>query len=216
MNDETTPKSPSESDIETPASEAAPEPDAPVAGGSRASRWGFAVVAAIALVALFWPRSEDDSRINLESVRRPGKGAAAPVGMLIDAGGRPATLGTRMAPVTLIHFWATWCPPCIPEVPSILRLADEHAGNHDFSLVMIAVQDEVEKVRTFLGSRTDESLFDHDWKVTHSYGTKKVPETHLVIRGELVESFIGATDWDDREIRQRIAEALASVQEQEG
>ncbi len=205
MNDEPTLPSPSEA-----ASGARP------AGAPPALRWGFAAVAVIALAALFWPRSEDD-RVNFQAVRRQhAKGTAAPVGMLVDSGGRPVTLGNRMAPVTLIHFWATWCPPCIGEIPSILRLADDHATNHDFSLVMIAVQDEVAKVKTFLGSRIDESLFDHDWKVTHSYNTEKVPETHLVVGGEMVESFIGATDWDAPDIRQRIDEALAAVQGEEG
>ena len=209
MNDEKTPPSP-----EAPVTETAGGPSP--AGASPASRWGFAIVAVIALAALFWPRSEDD-RVNFQVVRREhAKGPAAPVGTLIDSSGRQVPLGTRMAPVTLIHFWATWCPPCIGEIPSILRLADDYAADHDFSLVMIAVQDEVAKVKTFLGSRTGESLFDHDWRVTHSYGTEKVPETHLVVGGELVESFIGATNWDAPETRERIAEALAEVQGEEG
>lgn len=210
MSNETTHPSPPAADLATSSESGR------LAGTGRASRWGFAIVAAVALAALFWPRSGDD-RINFEVVRRAhAQGTAAPTGMLIDSTGRPSPLGPHLAPVTLIHFWATWCPPCISEVPSILRLADDYAGNHDFSLVMIAVQDEVDKVKLFLGDRIDEALFDHDWKVTHSYGTAKVPETHLVVGGELVESFIGATDWDAPENRQRIGEALAAVQGKEG
>lgn len=189
----------------TPAPEA---PEAP-AHETHLSRWGFAVVALVAGAALFWPSSEE--KINLSAYRRVGAGQAAPVGMLIDSTGRPIPIGQRMAPVTLVHFWATWCPPCITEIPSIMRLADEHAVDHNFSLVMIAVADDVEKGQTFLGSRVNEALFDHDWKLAHSYGTDKVPETHLVIDGELVESFIGATDWDQPEIRRRIADALAAA-----
>ena len=171
---------------------------------------GFATVAVCALVALFWPRS-DGERINLEAFRRPAQGQAAPPGMLVDSGGRPAPLASRSAPVTLVHFWSTWCPPCIQEIPSILRLADSHANNHNFALLMIAVQDDVEKASTFLGSRVSEALFDHDWKVSHGFGTKKLPETHLVVKGQMVESFIGATNWDNPDIRQIIEEALASL-----
>ena len=189
----------------------APTPEAPEAPAheSHLARWGFGAVVLVAAVALFWPGSEE--RVNLSPYRRVGTGQAAPVGMLIDSTGRPIPIGQRMAPVTLVHFWATWCPPCITEIPSIMRLADEHAGNHDFSLVMIAVADDVEKGQTFLGSRVDEALFDHDWKLAHSYGTEKVPETHLVVNGKLVESFIGATNWDDPEIRRRIEDALAAA-----
>ncbi len=189
-------------------------PEGAHASHGHMARWGFPIVAVIALVALFWPRSEDD-RINFQAFRREMRGEAAPAGMLIDSGGRPIPLAKRMAPVTLVHFWATWCPPCIAEVPSILRLADDYT-DHNFSLVMIAVQDDIEKVSTFLGDRTSEALFDHDWKLTHSYGTEKVPETHLVVRGQIVESFIGATNWDDAENRKRVDEALAQLQDNQG
>ncbi|MCP3959726.1 MAG: TlpA family protein disulfide reductase [bacterium] len=187
--------------------------DTPHESHSPAARWGFAAVVVVALVAVFWPAS--DEKINFQAFRRVQEGQAAPVGMLIDSSGRPIPLGTRMAPVTLVHFWATWCPPCITEIPSILRMADHHSGDHNFSLIMIAVQDDVEKAGTFLGKRVNEALFDHDWKLTHSYGTEKVPETHLVVKNKLVESFIGATNWDDPEIRQRLQAALDAVQDDE-
>ena len=193
-------------------------PEAPVADAGHQShsggaRWAFPIVAVLALVALFWPSS--DERLNLESFRRTAKGQAAPVGMLIDSAGRPTPLGKRIRPVTLVHFWATWCPPCITEIPSILRLADDYTPDHDFALVMIAVADDIEKAGTFLGNRLDEALFDHDWKLSHSYGTEKVPETHLVVGGKVVESFIGATDWSQPEIRQRLDQALAEVRDTE-
>ena len=108
----------------TPA-ESAPE-GAPHEGHSHASRWAFPVIVAIALVAVFWPSS--DERINFQAFRRAQEGQAAPVGMLIDSSGRPIPLGTRIAPVTLVHFWASWCPPCITEIPSILRLADSYSA----------------------------------------------------------------------------------------
>lgn len=173
-------------------------PETTAGGSSRQTRIGVAVIVACALAAMFWPRGDG---------RRD-----APPGMLIDSGGRPVTLASRMAPVTLVHLWSTWCPPCIDEVPSIQRLERDYAGNHNFALLMIAVDDDAEKVKTFLGDGIHASLFDHDWKVAHRYGTRKLPETHLVVRGEIVHSFIGATDWDRPDVRQRIEEALAAVQ----
>ena len=200
---DTTPD-PAPSDVGPTAEGLAPE------GHDRVARVGFGVVVGLALVAVFWPKS--DERINFQAFTRAQAGQAAPVGMLVDSSGRPVPLGTRMAPVTLVHFWATWCPPCITEIPSILRLADEYSNDHNFSLLMIAVADDIEKAKTFLGHRFTESLYDHDWKLTHSYGTEKVPETHLVVRGKIVESFIGATDWDKPEIRQRVIAALEAAQ----
>ncbi len=177
-------------------------PDKTEAGGeakviSWLQRVGVLVIAAAALAVLFWPEGDG---------RRPG-----PPGLLIDTTGQQVTLGSRMAPVTLVHFWATWCPPCLQEVPSIRRLNTDMAGNHNFSLLMIAVNDDHEKVKNFLGEFGHDSLFDQGWKLAHSYDTRKLPETHLVVRGEIVESFIGATNWDDPKIRQKIQDALAEA-----
>jgi cytochrome c biogenesis protein CcmG, thiol:disulfide interchange protein DsbE len=200
-----------------PSATTAADPTAGQAAASKASRgqpWIVGLVAILTLVALFWPRS--DERINFQASFRKSRGGQAPPGMLVDSGGRPTPLASRTAPVTLVHFWSTWCPPCITEIPSILRMADAFAQDHHFSLVMIAVQDDVDKAQTFLGKRVTEALFDHDWKVAHSFGTEKLPETHLVVQGKLVESFIGATDWDDPDNRSTIQKALASVEENEG
>lgn len=162
-------------------------------------KWFFAAIVLCALIALFWPRG-DGSR-------------QAPPGMLVDDGGRPVPLATRSAKVTLVHFWSTWCPPCLDEVPAILRLADDLRGEHDFAMVMIAVADDTEKVKTFLGPDIGSSLFDHDWKVAKSYKTDKLPETHLVVNRRIVEVFVGATDWDDPKIRRRIDQALEEARQ---
>ena len=159
------------------------------------SRFGVVFAVVFALLALFWEKSE----------------GTAPAGNLVDSSGQVVTLATQMAPVTLVHFWATWCPPCLDEVPAIQRLAEKHSTDHNFSLVMVAVNDDPEKVKTFLGDRFPDNLFDPDWKIAHRFGTRKLPETHLVVRGEVVESFIGATDWDAPQPRQMIADALASL-----
>lgn len=182
-----------------PSQSSAPVP----AEKKKQARWGVAAVLICALVAIFWPADDGP---------RP-----APPGMLVDDGGRPITLANRKSTVTLIHFWSTWCPPCLDEVPSILKLEEELRSEHHFSLIMIAVDDDTEKVRTFLHDDIGKTLFDHDWKVTKSYGTDKLPETYLVVKDEIVHKFVGATDWQDPKTRRRIDEALAQVKsEQQG
>jgi thiol-disulfide isomerase/thioredoxin len=147
-------------------------------------------VALAVLVMIFWPR---------------GQGGAAPGGFLLDGGGRPSPMGSRLAPVTLVHFWATWCPPCIQETPAIQRLAADLAGQHDFSFLMIAVADRKEKVERFLGpAAADMVLYDPSWEVAHRYGTDQVPETYLVVRGKVIQKFVGATDWDNPDLRRRL------------
>ncbi|MGD2115094.1 MAG: TlpA disulfide reductase family protein [Acidobacteriota bacterium] len=152
-------------------------------------------VALLAAAVLFWPRGAGNEE--------------APGGFLIDAGGRPVPVAARMAPVTLVHFWATWCPPCMTEVPSLDRLADDFAEYlGDFTILMVAVDDDRERVEDFVGDRASSVLYDPSWEVTHRYGTRKLPETYLVVRGTVKERWIGPQDWGDEDIRAQIREAI--------
>lgn len=172
----------------------APATSEPAAGLSKQAKLGVALLVVCALAALFWPRG--------------GKTFKEPGGFPLDLDGRPAKLGSQLAPVSLVHFWATWCPPCIDEIPSLQRLVRDFRDQEDFSVVMIAVNDEKDKVTPFLGPGWDMVLFDPTWDVAKRYGTDKLPETYLVVRGEVIEKFVGATNWDDPKLRERLTSLL--------
>jgi thiol-disulfide isomerase/thioredoxin len=172
----------------------APDPVPPDKLGAQA-RWLVAAVAVAAAAVLFWPH---------------GEAAEAPGGFLLDGDGRPQPLAARMAPVTLVHFWATWCPPCITEIPALERLWTDLGDRPDFEVVMIAVDDTNEKVEPFVGHRAAMMLYDPAWEVAHRYGTRKLPETYLVVGGRVVERWIGAQNWDEPRIRRQIDAHLAS------
>ena len=159
------------------------------------ARLGLAALALCALAALFWPRGDG-------TFREPG-------GSLYDSTGKSATLGPRLAPVTLVHFWATWCPPCIEEIPALQRLVRDFGGRHDFAVLMVAVSDSADKVRSFIGpGAADAVLFDPKWEVANRYGTSKLPETYLIVGGQVVRKFVGMTNWDDPQLRAEIAARL--------
>ncbi|HEV2855390.1 MAG TPA: TlpA disulfide reductase family protein [Thermoanaerobaculia bacterium] len=158
------------------------------------ARLGLLALAVCALSALFWPRG--------------GKTFQEPGGFLFDASGQAATIGPRLAPVTLVHFWATWCPPCIQEIPALQRLSRDFSSRHGFKVLMVAVNDSNEKVRTFLGSGAEGVLFDPRWEVANRYGTDKLPETYLVVNGKVVRKFVGMTDWDDPSLRRELESRL--------
>lgn len=158
----------------------------------------MAILVAAALAALFWPRGDG-------TFKEPG-------GFLYDASGRATTLGPRLAPVTLVHFWATWCPPCIEEIPALQRLARDFSAHEDFAIVMVAVQDTTEKVQSFLGPSADMALYDPKGDVANRYGTQKLPETYIVVGGDVVEKFEGMTQWDSPEIRERLSSLLAATE----
>lgn len=159
-----------------------------------------AVIGAVvvcALLAMFWP-SDGGKRGFLD-------------GKLYDSGGHEVFLSTRMAKVSLIHFWSTWCLPCLDELPEVQRLKDDYTDNSDFALIFIAVADDEDKVAEFLGPRLHENLFDPDWQVTKRFDTHKLPESHIVVDGRIVDSFIGVTEWGSAPVRQRIDTALRNA-----
>jgi thiol-disulfide isomerase/thioredoxin len=171
--------------------------DAAARGVGRQSLAVALVITALSLGVLLWPRGGDVT-------------AAAPGGFLLDATGRAATLGSRLAPVTLVHFWATWCPPCIEESPALDRLNHDLAGRREFGLLRVAVADSPARVATFLGQGAATVLYDPQWDVAHRYGTDQLPETYLVVHGRIVEKFIGEVNWDDPAVRQKIDSRLSA------
>lgn len=181
---------------ETPVDKTPPDSTAGAATGlGKQSKLILAAIIVLALVALLWPR---------------GKAAEKdPASFLLDDHARATTLASHLAPVTLVHFWASWCAPCVTEVPSIERLASDFSNHPDFRVLMVAVADQVEQVRTFLGPQAAQSvLFDPNWRVAHRFGTKKLPETYLMVDGKSVKKYIGATNWGSPVVRAEIRHYL--------
>lgn len=162
-------------------------------------RWLIPILVVCALGALFWPK---------------GSGKVAPGGKVEDRDGGRVELEDQYRKVTLVHFWATWCLPCRDEMPKLQRLAGELAARPDFALLMVAVADDRKKVAAFLaeakaGSAPPATYFDEGWSVSKSWGSNQLPETHLLVDGKWIHSFIGAQDWDDPAVRARVQDALA-------
>jgi len=173
---------------------AAPASDPPASPGSL--RWLLIVVAVAALAAVFYPRAS-------------GRVARGPGGFLVGPDGRPVSLESQLAPVTLIHFWASWCPPCRTELPLMVRYARDIAAP-GVKVLFVAVAEDPQVSRRFLAADDVELLFDPTWDVAHRFGTDALPETHVVVGGQVVRSFIGGADWDDPGLRAELQKWTAT------
>ena len=116
-----------------------------------------------------------------------------------------ATTGPQAYPnqVVLVNFWATYCAPCVDEMPSLEQIWQDY---RDEGLVVLAVSldENAEDVAEFQKrfGITFPLAHDPDWKVANSYGTEKVPETYLVARnGEVRTKVMGAIDWASPQTR---------------
>lgn len=112
--------------------------------------------------------------------------------------GREVQLAALRGKVVFINVWATWCPPCIEEMPTIQRL---HERLHPKGLEILAVSLDVlgaQVVVPFMQTRrlSFTALLDTKSVVQRLYQTTGVPESFIVDkRGMLVEKIVGPRDW---------------------
>ena len=114
-------------------------------------------------------------------------------------GGGEIDLSSLRGKTVLVNFWATWCPPCREEMPSLSRLAQSF-DPQSFEVVTVSVDDGWEPVEKFLAApRTPYRVaLDEGAKVSRTYGTTKYPESYLVDRdGKLRLKFVGPRNWTD-------------------
>ena len=101
--------------------------------------------------------------------------------------------------VVVLNFWATWCPPCVMETPSLEQFATEMKSD-GVTVIGISVDENGQQLRQFVKEYhlTYPVARDPSAALAHRYGTFKFPETYIIGRdGHVAEKIIGATDWAD-------------------
>jgi peroxiredoxin len=140
------------------------------------------------------------------------EGSLAPDFTLKDLSGRPVQLSSLRGKVVLLNFWATWCPPCQGEVPSMVRLNQLMQGKA-FQMLAVSIDEGgKDAVNTFFTKRgaTLPALLDTDGAVARRYGTTGVPETFVIdARGVIMKKVVGAMDWSTTEVISALDELIA-------
>jgi cytochrome c biogenesis protein CcmG/thiol:disulfide interchange protein DsbE len=108
----------------------------------------------------------------------------------------PTNFGGRLL---VLNFWATWCQPCVEEVPSLDQFAKDMAGS---GVVVLGVSmDTNPKLYKDFLARSRVSFMtarDPEAKISQDYGTYKYPESYIIdSKGKVVQKIIGATNWTD-------------------
>jgi len=127
----------------------------------------------------------------------------APVAFTLPMrGGDTLDLAQLKGKVVLVTFWASWCPPCRAEEPSLRELATMFSRD-SFQLVAVSADDGWDAVdRFFAGRKPPYSvLLDRGARVSRSWGTTRFPESYLVdASGNLRLKFAGPRDWTNLEV----------------
>ena len=127
----------------------------------------------------------------------------APALALADAKGTRHDLADSRGRVTLVNFWATWCPPCVHEIPSMNRLAAAHDPK-DFAIVSVNFKEDPAQVRAFMDKvRVDfPVMLDGDGAASARWGVFAFPSSFILDRqGRVRYSVNTAIEWDSAEVK---------------
>ncbi len=157
----------------------------------------FLIIIGVGIIVLL---QNKDSSFNLsgKSGLRLMKGVPAPNFTLPDLDGKMVSLADYKGKVVLLNIWATWCPPCVDEMPSMEKLYQELKGE---SFEILAVSIDVSGTKAVLPFMIENklsfpALTDSKGDIKSLYQTTGVPESFIIDEeGIIVEKVIGPRDW---------------------
>jgi cytochrome c biogenesis protein CcmG, thiol:disulfide interchange protein DsbE len=123
---------------------------------------------------------------------------------------RTVALSQFRGKIIVLNFWATWCPPCIEEMPSLVQM-QKKMQDKGVAVLAVSVDDDAEAYHKFLKDRKIDLLTVRDpgqrsetqvvAPVASRYGSFRFPETYIIDRsGVIRRKFIGPVDWSQQEI----------------
>lgn len=113
--------------------------------------------------------------------------------------------------VVLLNFWATWCPPCRKEIPSMVELHEKFAAQ-GLKVVAVSVDQNRDQLRSFVREHRMpfQVLHDADSSVSQSYGVFRYPESFLIDKqGKVRYHLLGAVDWVSQPLLKTVEGMLA-------
>ena len=133
---------------------------------------------------------------------RPPRIGSNALDFTVHDGPTKVTLSQFRGHVVVLNFWATWCPPCIEEMPSLVEM-QRRLKDKGVTVLAVSVDVDESAYRQFVKDHNVNLLTvrDPDQKSSALYGTFKFPETYIVDRnGVIRRKFIGAVDWTAPEV----------------
>jgi len=123
----------------------------------------------------------------------------------ISDGTQSADLSKLRGKIVLVNFWATWCTPCIDELPTLMELQRRMP---QVTVIAISRDEDPDVYKRFLSKYHVELLTvrDPSLKIQDLYGTVQIPETYVIDRqGMLRRKFVSAQNWTSPEIMEYLS-----------
>jgi peroxiredoxin len=126
----------------------------------------------------------------------PRIGTAAPNFTVQDDEAK-ISLNQYRGKVVVLNFWASWCPPCIAETPSLVNMQQQLKAKGVIVLA-VSIDEDEQAYHQFIKQYgiTFPTVRDPDGRIEHLYGTVKIPETYVIDRnGMLRRKFVSDVEW---------------------
>ncbi len=136
----------------------------------------------------------------------------APALKLMELGGQPYDLSTFKGQVVLVNFWATWCVPCIKEIPSLNRLAKKMRGRN-FQILAVNIRESGQRIKAFFRrlklKRGFSVLLDRNGQASKAWKVYAYPSNFLIDKTGIIRyGESGALGWDDQDVVDTIESLL--------
>ena len=129
---------------------------------------------------------------------------------LLDLDGRAQDLAQLRGRVVLVNFWASWCPPCVREMPSMQRLKEKLAGR-PFTILAVNMAEPDQDVHTFLSRmKVDFPVpMDRDGAVLKNWKVFVFPTSFMLdTEGNIRLGVFGEVEWDSPEVMEKVSRLL--------
>ncbi|UZH54959.1 TlpA family protein disulfide reductase [Salinimicrobium tongyeongense] len=149
------------------------------------------------------PKIED--KADIASVT-PAKGAVLDLN-LINSKGEKVNMEQYRGKVIFLNFWATWCPPCIAEMPGINKLYQD-VKDDNVEFIMLSVDQNFEKAKKFKERKGyDFEIYRAAGPIPQMYSTRSIPTTYVIdANGNLALTHLGMGDFYTKDFKQFLTE----------
>ena len=145
-------------------------------------------------------RSLDQLLADMDVELFPDSKSRVEVG-LKDLSGADVNISDFRGKIVFLNFWATWCPTCVVEMPSMEKLYQKFKDN-DFAMVSVSIQESAVDVKRFflMNKLTFTALLDPNGKTVPGFGIRAIPTTLILDEtGRIIGRVTGPREWDSRE-----------------